>query len=124
MANIQLRVCGELDAAPDAVVAIADRVSPRLTVWVPPELAAAAGAGCERWDAAAGAAGAAAASGDVTELAARSGAGAGCDRAMAPSLEPAPVAGALTGGLEAGDWPGVYTGGSSSMVYSRTECPR
>ncbi len=43
--------------------------------------------------------------------------------AISPSCAPAPADGAATGAFAA-PWFGVYTGGSSSIVYSRTRCPR
>ena len=45
-------------------------------------------------------------------------------RAMAPSCTPAPAEGAETGALASCGWLGAKTGGSSSMVYSRTSLPR
>src|SRR5579862_1368971 len=118
MASIQLRVCGEFGAAAAALLAIADSVSPRCTTWVPPaldsELAGGAllraGAGELRTGAGSGKLAAAALA--VSAL-----------RGIAPSRVPAPVEGALSAAPAAAEGPGVYTGGSSSMVYSRTRCP-
>src|SRR6187399_1581741 len=103
MANIQLRVCGEFVAAPEAEVAICDNVSPRLTVWLVPPAALAllpAPADIGR--------GALDSSGALGEMDDVSCDGGTCDpRAIAPSCAPAPAAGAATGALEAGVWPGV-----------------
>src|SRR6516162_466549 len=82
---------------------------------------------------AAAAAGAAAIAADGVSEAAGSGAGVAgvgadagvtAERAIVPSRVPAPAAGALTGALATCERPGVNTGGSSSMVYSRTSLPR
>src|SRR6266446_6529275 len=121
MATMRLRVRGVLAPAPASLLAMADSVSPRWTTCIdspsaslPAALARAGGAPLGGLDSGAAAVGAAAA-----------GAGAGSPaRAIAPSRLPAPVAGALTGEPDTADWPGVYTGGSSSMVYSRTRWPR
>src|SRR5882762_312183 len=115
MATIQLRVQGVLALAPAVLLAMADNVSPRWTTCsdspsasLPAALARAGGAPLAALDS-----GPAAAAGGGSPA-----------RAIAPSRAPEPVAGALTGEPATPDWPGVYTGGSSSMVYSRTRWPR
>src|ERR1700704_3459032 len=108
MATIQLRVWGDLAPAPAVLLAIADSVSPRWTTCIDAAPASVLG-------------GAALAGGSGVGAAA---AGLWAPRAIAPSRTPEPVTGALTGVLATADWPGVYTGGSSNMVYSRTRCPR
>ncbi len=50
-------------------------------------------------------------------------AGAGWVRAIEPSRVPLPVAGAARGALATAEGLGVYTGGSSSIVYSRIRSP-
>ena len=111
---MKLRVREVLAPAAAASLAMADRVSPRCTTCSdspppspPAALARVGGAALTALDSGAGAAGAGSAS-----------------RAIAPSRTPEPVAGALTGALATAEPPGVYTGGSSSTVYSRTRCPR
>src|SRR5712675_2308842 len=111
MATMRLRVRGVLAPAPASLLAMADSVSPRWTTCIDPPpasppaaLARAGGAPLAALD-----------SGPVAAAAAGAPA-----RAIAPSRAPEPVAGALTGEPATPDWPGVYTGGSSSMVYSRT----
>src|SRR5580700_3425165 len=118
MATIQLRVRGVLGLAPAVLLAMADKVSPRWTTCIDPPsaslpaaLARAGGATLAALESGPAAAAAAAAGGSPA-------------RAIAPSRLPAPVEGALTGEAATADWPGVYTGGSSSMVYSRTRWPR
>src|SRR4030088_129136 len=106
MATIQLRVWGDFAPAPAVLLAIADSVSPRWTTCI---------------DAAPGSVLAALAEFDSRVGAAGGGA---APRAVAPSRTPEPVTGALTAVLATADWPGVYTGGSSNMVYSRTRWPR
>src|ERR1700730_7900196 len=116
MATIQLRVWGAFAPAPAVLLAIADSVSPRWTTCidaapasVPAALAPPAGAAA------------------LAELGSGVGAAAAGlwpPRAIAPSRTPEPVTGALTAVFAAADWPGVYTGGSSNMVYSRTRWPR
>src|ERR1700731_4301018 len=111
MATIQLWVWGDLAPAPTVLLAIADSVSPRWTTCIdaaPPSVFR----------------GAALAEVDSGVCAAAAGAGLWAPRAIAPSRTPEPVTGALTGALATADWPGVYTGGSSNMVYSRTRWPR
>src|ERR1700694_1402499 len=97
MASIQLRVRGDLASAAAVLLAIPESVSPRWTTCI--EAAPDSGAGA-------------------------AAAGFSALRAIAPSRTPEPVAGALTGALATADLPGVYTGGSSNMVYSRTRWPR
>src|ERR1700692_3951014 len=114
MASIQLRVRAEPVPAPAVAPAIPDSVSPRLRRCVPPAFAApTAGDG----EASAGA-GVAAAIGAGCVSAAAGVLGAA--RSIAPSRVAAPVAGALTGALATADRAGAYTGGSRSIVYSRT----
>src|SRR5580692_10925318 len=123
MASIQLRVLGELTAAPPATpAAISDRVSPRVTVWEVPaaSLVLGAGAGVEARAARAGREGAAAGAGaglaaSAEALAAGADAAAGAAaaaagslwRAIAPSRAPGLVLGAATGALATADSPGV-----------------
>src|ERR1700681_466143 len=97
MASIQLRVRGDLASQPAALLPIPESVSPRWTTYF--EASPDSGAGA-------------------------AAAGFSALRAIAPSRTPEPVAGALTGALATADLPGVYTGGSSNMVYSRTRWPR
>src|ERR1700682_96084 len=117
MASIQLWVRGDLAPAAAVLLAIPDRVSPRWTTCVDAAPASVLAAGAPR-------------DGVGAALAPRdSGAGAAAAglsalRAIAPSRAPEPVAGALTGALATADWAGVYRGGSSNMVYSRTRWPR
>src|ERR1700693_6281156 len=118
MASIQLRVRAEPLPAPVVALAIPDKVSPRLTRCVPPAFPAPA-AGDGEPSAGAGVAaaiGAGCVSADAGVL--------GAARSIAPSRVAAPVAGALTGALATADCAGAYTGGSRSMVYSRTRRPR
>src|ERR1700726_3134944 len=114
MATIKLRVWGDFGPAPAVLLAIADSVSPRWTTCI--DAAPASGLAPR-------AGGAAPAEVDSGVCAAAAGAGLWA-RAIAPSRTPEPVTGALTGALATADWPGVYTGGSSNMVYSRTRWPR
>src|SRR5580704_1686865 len=118
MATIQLRVRAEPVPAPAVALAIPDSVSPRRTRCVPPALPAPA-AGDAEVSAGAGVA-AAIGAGCVSAAAGVLGAA----RSIAPSRVAAPVAGALTGALATADGFGAYTGGSRSMVYSRTRRPR
>src|ERR1700721_2958582 len=115
MASIQLRVWGDLAPPPTVLLAIADRVSPRWTTCIEGAPASALAALAPR-------------SGDAALAEFDSGVGAAgagsAPRAIAPSRTPEPVTGALTRELATADWPGVYTGGSSNMVYSRTRWPR
>src|ERR1700680_1313508 len=117
MASIKLRVRGDLAPAAAALLAIPDRVSPRWTTCVDATPASVLAPGAPR------------AGVGAVLVAPDSGAGAAAAglsalRAIAPSRAPGPVAGALTGALATADWPGVYTGGSSNIVYSRTRWPR
>src|SRR5882672_7877394 len=107
MASIQLRVRGAFALSAAVLLAIPESVSPRWTTCIE----------------------AAPASVLAALVAPDSGAGAAAAgfsalRAISPSRTPEPVAGALTGALATADLPGVYTGGSSNMVYSRTRWPR
>src|SRR6516162_5624163 len=86
--------------------------------------AAAATAAAVTGAAAAAAAGTPDAVADAAGIGIVAGAGASAARAIVPSCEPPPTAGALSGALATCDRPGVNTGGSSSMVYSRTSLPR
>src|ERR1700694_338108 len=114
MASIQLRVRGDFASAPARLLPIPESVSPRWTTCIEAAPAsvlaprAGVGAALAAPDSGAGAA----------------GAGFSALRAIAPSRTPEPVAGALTGALATADLPGVYRGGSSNMVYSRTRWPR
>jgi hypothetical protein len=117
MAIIQLPVWGAFAPAPTVLLAIADSVSPRWTTCIEAAPASVLAALAPR--AGVGAALAAPESG-----AGAAAAGFSALRAIAPSRTPEPVTGALTGALATADWPGVYTGGSSNMVYSRTRWPR
>src|SRR5580765_5205335 len=116
MASIQLRVRGDLAPSAAVLLAIPESVSPRWTTCIE---AAPASALAFAPRAGVGAALAAPDSGPGAAAA-----GFSALRAIAPSRTPAPVAGALTGALATADLPGVYTGGSSNMVYSRTRWPR
>src|SRR4029077_8230436 len=117
MAIIQLPVWGAFAPAPTVLLAIADSVSPRWTTCIEAAPASVLAALAPR-------------AGVGAALAAREwGAGAAAAgfsalRAIAPSRTPEPVTGALTGALATADWPGVDTGGSSNMVYSRTSGAR
>src|ERR1700724_2459906 len=117
MATIKLRVWGDFAPAPTVLLAIADSVSPRWTTCIDAAPASVLGALAPR-------AGAGAALAEVDSGVGASGAGLWALRAIAPSRTPEPVTGALTAVLATADWPGVYTGGSSNMVYSRTRWPR
>src|ERR1700688_4149814 len=118
MAIIQLRVRAEAVPAPAAALAIPDSVSPRLTRCVPPAFPAPAAddgeASAAPGVAAAGGAGCVSAAAGVL----------GAARSIAPSRVAAPAAGALSVALATADCAGAYTGGSRSMVYSRTRRPR
>src|SRR5215472_15448995 len=86
--------------------------------------AAAATAAAATGTAAAAAAGTSDAVADAAGIDIGAGAGASAARAIVPSCVPPPTVGALTGALATFGCPGVNTGGSSSMVYSRTSLPR
>src|SRR5256885_16254666 len=117
MATIQLRVRGDFMSAPAVLLAIADSVSPRWTTCSESAPGSVLGALAPRAGGVARAA--------LDSDAGFGGAGGGsASRAIAPSRTPEPVAGALTGALATAEPPGVYTGGSSNMVYSRTRWPR
>src|ERR1700730_17089785 len=117
MASIQLRVRGDFALSAAVLLAIPESVSPRWTTCIEAAPASVLAALAPR--AGVGAAPAAPDSG-----AGAAAAGFSALRAIAPSRTPEPVAGALTGALATADLPGVYTGGSSNMVYSRTRWPR
>src|SRR6266550_50442 len=122
MATIQLWVRGDFMSSPAVLLAIPDSVSPRWTTCSESAPGSVLAALAPR-------------AGGVVPAALDSGAGFGAAgggaagggsalRAIAPSRTPEPVAGALTGALATAEPPGVYTGGSSNMVYSRTRWPR
>src|SRR6266480_6704771 len=117
MATIQLWVRGDFMSVPAVLLAIADSVSPRWTTCIESAPGSVLAALAPR-------------AGGGVPAALDSGAGFGAAgggsalRAIAPSRTPEPVAGALTGALATAEPPGVYTGGSSNMVYSRTRWPR
>ena len=133
MASIQLRARGEFAPSPATPLAICrERLAAlhdmRALLAAARRLGARRGSGGRAARRAGGGA-AVAVAGAAGGAGASAGAGAGgggvsVARAIDPSRAPGPVAGAPPGALATADWPGVYTGGSSSIVYSRTRRPR
>src|SRR6185312_10746429 len=99
MANIHSRVWAELGPPPEALVAICERVSPRLTRWVPsPGLTTGLGDGVLEDRAREGGSLLLDVAPGAVDDSAAAGAGAGdAGREICPSCAPAPAAGAATG---------------------------